>query len=369
MKKIKILSFSRTNLENYGGLLQTYALCTVLRRMEAICEPLNYYPKAYHASGLHKIKSIFYKIFSILFGSKKRIIRTKKFAINQIGFAPKKLKNTNSLKKAVLKSDILILGSDQIWNPYINNHDNNFYGNFCKLSKIKIYSYAASFGRTEFKNNELEFIKNNLVGIDVISVREEHAKKILDQISIPSRLDLDPTLLLSSNDWNIVAKESRCNISEPYILCYIMPGNSDVVKNIKEVARCESKKTGIKKIVYIGQKYSRFLEKNNYFSAGPSEWVYLFKNASLIITNSFHGVVFSILYQKKFWSIVSKDTSQNVLTSRIESILSILNLKDRMISSPSEINDCCLEYEYAMKKIKNLRLNSLKYLNSIIFSE
>lgn len=368
MKTIGILSYSNSKIINYGGILQAYALKTFIEEdCGCSCYQINYIVKPFYTSKYRKILSQFYKAFLSLFGSKKRKTRTLNFWKRNFKSSAKPLFTTQDLVFDSRNYDCLLLGSDQIWNPYINNFDSNFFGSFYNNGINTVYTYAASFGRACFKEKDAKFIVENLNGLHNVSVRETQGKEFLEGFNIESHVDIDPTLLLDRNQWQTISKQSKLHLKTKYILCYIMPGDKTVENEIKRIAKFYSKSAKLK-IIFIGQKETKRLEKHNRFDFGPAEWIDAMLNASLIITNSFHGVAFSVNFNKDFFAVFPSNQSNSSLTSRISSLLMQLNLENRIFQVGDTMNSNLtpIDYKDINAKLDNMRKQSRNYLISLL---
>ena len=215
--------------------------------------------------------------------------------------------------------DYFIIGSDQIWNPS--------YGKFSeleaglKLEKNKRISYAASIGLNELTNQQAEVLKKALDNTEHISLRENKVSDLVEKITVVRPMvHVDPTMLLSKEEWLEVAKKPYWfDYEEKYLFVYCLDG-------IPEKAR--------EKINHFSQKYHLriidIMDKSNMdvYASDPAEFVWLINNATLVITNSFHGSVFSILLETPFLSFNRSDAAVN-MNSRIETLANTFGLQSR----------------------------------------
>ena len=215
--------------------------------------------------------------------------------------------------------DYFIAGSDQIWNSYFVNLKNEF---LQFADRNKRIAYAASFGVSEIKPDKVEIVRKGLEGIDYISVREQAGTKIVKDLTgkdVP--VLVDPTLLLTVEEWEKVIERPVWYRDEKYILVYFLRTMPNKIKNdIKNLA--EKYKL---KIIDLMNK-----ENVDYYCSSPSEFLYLIKNSSLMYTDSFHGTVFSILNKKPIVSCCLDDRID--VSSRIDTLLSMFHLENRKIS-------------------------------------
>lgn len=232
------------------------------------------------------------------------------------------------------KYDYFVVGSDQIWNPTFSNLKNEF---LQFADRNKRVAYAASFGVSEIKPDKVEIVRKGLNGIDYISVREQAGAKIVKDLTgkdVP--VLVDPTLLLTAEEWEKVMERPVWYRDEKYILVYFLSKLPDKIKSdIKNLA--EKYKL---KIIDLMVR-----ENIDYYCSPPSEFLYLIKNCSLMYTDSFHGTVFSILNKRPFVTC-SREGGVN-MDSRIDTLLSMFGLENRKISKENNYEIAnLLEIEY-----------------------
>lgn len=311
---------------NFGAVLQAYALQNYIEEEFGETKILNYQPKciieSYNIPSLKKfIKNpkhgIFKVIQAIVFKGKYKKIDEfrEKFKLTEYY-------NEISIKNANINVDNCIVGSDQVWNYEIINNDGTFFLDFIKgANKI---SYAASFGNESIPLERQEWYKEQLNNINFISVREEMGAKIVKRLNERNaEVLIDPVFLLDANRWKEIIKK---NNKERYVLVY------KITKEVKllEFAKKLSKLTGLK-IKYVPNDLKKMISGEYYLNIGPSEWLDLIYNAEYVVTNSFHGTAFSIIFNKKFF--VEAAQKANGTTSRIYNLLRMFDLEDREISN------------------------------------
>jgi hypothetical protein len=221
--------------------------------------------------------------------------------------------------------DGFIAGSDQVWNDSITDLDPSFFLDFVKSSKKKL-SYAASFG-FETMSDDLEIkYKKLLTDFSNFNMREASAIDIIDSLlNRPANLVLDPTLLLTVDDWNNIAYKPK--IKKKYILVYQTTTSSFLLNTVKKIA----KSTGYK-IVSIPFPIGGFLNASLNLSAGPKDWIGLIRDAEIVVTDSFHGCCFSIIYNKVFRVCITE------APTRIYNLLNIFNLKECLYKPDSKLS-------------------------------
>lgn len=367
MKKIAILTFH--NAHNYGAMLQAYALQKKCEEYGK-CEILDYENKKISNQykiirivGKNPINIIKRAVLDIK-NYKKRKLRAEKFNNFMNGYmnlSLKRFKKEENLKKENIKYDILITGSDQVWNPQIVGGLSEIYTLNFGENEIKRISYAASVGDVNvISDNKEEFLKK-LSNLNYISVRENDAKDELQKIiNKDIEVVLDPTLLMSREEWNSeIISINKCN--QKYIVAYVVEPDTEYIKIVNELSR----KTNLP-VVYFEAKNSGYTNvlKSEY-TAGPLEFVNYIKNAEYVVTTSFHATVFSIIFNKKFFIIPHKKTG-----ARVTTLLKKLGIDGRIFSNYDEFKTIDYDFEtdwsIIEKNLKNEQDASIKWLKNAI---
>ncbi|MGN1456642.1 MAG: polysaccharide pyruvyl transferase family protein [Acutalibacteraceae bacterium] len=353
-----IITFQSAN--NYGAVLQAYALQKFLN--DKFCETsiLDYHnydiDKSYQSPEFSAFfknpkNAVFRLMQSMLYSGKNR--KTELFRKEYLPLTSPYDRNT--IDNASNLADVFITGSDQVWNYLIVGNDGTYFLDFAD-NKIKC-SYAASFGISELPDDRKEFYKDKISNIDYCSVREEAGAEIIRKLCDRQvSLMPDPTLLVSKKNW-----EDLCvfpKMKRKYILVYKITK----ADNLLVFAKALSKKTGLP-IIYIPNDLKSGSIGKLKLSVGPQEWLGYIHNAEYVITNSFHGTVFSVLFGKKFFSEVSEKV--NPSTSRLKSLLKLFNMEHRTIS---QFNDTMLEEEIKMSDVDDV-LKKQTILATDFFSE
>lgn len=364
MKKIGILTFH--NAVNYGACLQAYALKEVLKDKKVDVDIINYNCEAiydFYYKVFTKDDSIKTKIKKVLtYGVQAKRNKVFKDFLNTklIDSTKQKMYNKNNIKESVLIYDKFIVGSDQVWSPFCTGNDMTYFLDFVEQSSKK-FSYAACLGIAKddfFKQTE---VKKLLEDFNMISVREASAKQRLEKILNQKKIEtiIDPTFLLTQEKWNEILPVFYNK--EKYILVYSLSMPKEVINFANELSR----KTGYK-LIYISLDNLFYIKKiKNTKNCSPIEFVNYVKNAEYVITNSFHGTAFSIIYNKEFFTI--KNSNPNHDNSRLYNLLENLDIKDRLVL---EYKDTLLnkniKYNSINKKLDEIREQSLEYIDRII---
>ena len=358
MSKIGIMTF-HTAL-NYGAVFQTYALEKILMDMghdvKVIDYRCPYTDKIYKPFYVSDGKYLNALVRGILFGRiiKKKRIRFNKFLENRIRLS-QPIENINLLNEITDEYDCFISGIDQVWSPISAGFDKAYFLPFA--TDEKKLSYAASIGATNVSDKIISELKNRLSGFSCLSVREQSAKNMLEANGVdrPIYVHPDPTLLLQESDWQELCDERA--IKEDYILIF------NVEKPIKDIefAKKYANKYNLK-IVYINDRTVKKDASITYIEAPtPEQFLSLFKNASLIVTNSFHGTVFSIIFKKNFYVELDNQKQYNV---RVKGLLEELKIYNRTIDDCSKNNN--IDWDSVDEIINMKREDTRHYFNEVL---
>ncbi len=299
---------------NYGALLQAYALQKYLKKNNYDAEIINYIPlRVKLIKIIMNIRNL--KISYFIKEKKLRSFRRECMELSNITYY-----NNNSLIKKCSNYDIYICGSDQIWNESFTlgaegSATLSYYLNFVKDNKKRV-SYAASFGTDKLSQKVLNLVKPELGKFNNISVRENSGKIIVEDMGFDAKVVVDPTLLLPRESYEELIKNRK--IKKKYeLFSYILHGNQTIANTIND---------------FIFEKYFNKNKDKKYNEEPISmfEWLYNVKNSKFVLTNSFHGVVFSIIFHKSFMVIPVNGSKMN---DRITTLLNSLGLANRSIDS------------------------------------
>ena len=326
---------------NYGSALQAYALQQKLLSLGYENELIDYqYPRP--VAKKKTIKSFF---SSVVIFIRNAIIgfplekKKRKFDLfyNQNFKLSKEYYTYESLQSNPPQYDVYITGSDQVWNPRFAGNDSNFFLSFAPDDKPKL-SYAASFATSVIEDDKKGFYSKYLSRYDSISVRENTGVKLVKELTGKDAvLCCDPTILLTSEEWDKLAIQSQLEIKYKYILVYVLNYMiGDIYPEIQRTIDYVQKTLGYKVIYLVGRKEDAF-RKNSflYKKGGPAEFIYLFKHAEFVITTSFHGVAFSLIYDKPLLGVVNMD---KVDDTRIQSLLSVSGAENSVMDFRDKIN-------------------------------
>lgn len=361
--KIGILTFHRAH--NYGAVLQCFALQETLKKLGHDVEVIDYRPQYIESA---------YRLITVRDINKVSIIQYAKFLLRDILLLPIKLirrrhfqsflKKKLSMSEKVLGTsipsdyDIYVVGSDQVWNKNITNGYDDVYFCYFQFEKEnkKFISYAASAEDASICNDDLTFFQKRISNFDAISVREDHLVKYLSNVT-NARIykTIDPTLLFDRSFWNqyLPSKVS----SRSYIIVYQARYDRKLIlkaQNIAKSLNCELIEMSAWTI-----PLSRMGKKG--MQTSPLGFVNYIKNAKLVLSTSFHGTVFSVIYGVPFYYVAMSDGWD----TRALTLLADLNLQDRAIKleylSIHTINMAC-DFSQACQHLHVLREDSMNFL-------
>lgn len=345
MYKIATITFHHAY--NFGSVLQTYALQEVIKKIANECgkevdyKIIDFYPD---------IQEELYNIFKpannwrnivknmialpYVWKLKKKNEKFEKFLTEYCNLTSR-YRNIDELKKKLPLADCYISGSDQIWNVRSLDFSDVYYYSFLPEGAKRI-SYAASLGplKIDWKQYASEYIKSLVEKYSFISVRESGSRENLEAItSIECEIHIDPTLLLSADTWRKVQSKVNYN-SGQYILLYCL----EPTKEQLDMANAISKKL---KLPILALRYNN---KNDVFNnfvkkydSGPEDFLSYIDHAALVLSSSFHGTAFSLVYHKPFYVF------HGMNDNRISAILKAIGMTDRSLNSLEEISKVTLD--------------------------
>ena len=327
MRRIGICTLYYEN-KNYGANLQAYALQSVVAAMGMTAELLCYHYRDKLRFFLRNIKN-----YCKPKGMEWSNIRIRNHAIDNFNksIPHSRLYFVNTIKKANDYYDIFITGSDQVWNP---DWINPFLAlEFTDASK-KTIAYAASTGKIRLNREQQTRLKRAVDHTDFISIREAESIPALQELtSKPVEYVLDPTLLLSRDEWNVICSDRI--VQEEYMFCYFLGNNG----NLRNVAREYAKKRGLKLVTlpYLNGRYRQVDDgfgDNCLYDVSPKDFISLIKYASFVMTDSFHAAVFSHIYEREF---VVSGGGKNEMGCRMISLTKLFGTEERYIREHDEV--------------------------------
>ena len=261
----------------------------------------------------------------LLMLQKKRSQRFKQFSDEKLHISSILLSRENITKDWVDSIDYFICGSDQIWNP---NYATTSELAFCSFAPEKTICLSPSFGVSEIPTYRMDDYRCWLKKISTLSVREDAGQKIIKLLTgRNAEILIDPTMLLPIEKWKQLCKAPKEELPEHYIVCYFL-GRIDK-EYYSKIAKF-SKSEGLPVIMLFD------ITTPEYYTYDPAEVLYTIQHAEYVLTDSFHGSVFSILFHKNFYVFTRNEGNIN-MNSRIETLLEKFELVDRVFNGGNKI--------------------------------
>jgi len=324
--KIGIMTFHWAT--NYGAILQAYALQTYLSQHGHDTKIIDYLPYAYEKKLIRcfNIKRPWWIPHNIL--EYRKELRLNEFRSKYLKLS-KRYQAKEDLKNDPPAYDVYICGSDQIWNPYFTFSGEgkvtlNYFLDFGP-DNVKRIAYAVSFGCTQYPEELVKFIAPILSKFDAVSVREKSGIQIVQKMGIDNvRLLPDPTLLLQAKDYEILLHQQQ-KAKRNYTFFYTLHAGQKTIKKIKQ---------------YFSHGLRRCIIDAGSQRMGIEDWLTFIKSSDFVVTNSFHGVVFSIIFRIPF-IVVPVEGITAGMNDRIFTLLEKIGLQARILDSANEnrIND------------------------------
>lgn len=360
--KTGIITFHRAI--NYGAVLQTYALQMYLNNYGYDAEVIDY---------RCDYMENFYKIFSVKNKSIKQVIR----GLMNFGYAYKKKKafyrflnqnvkmsakvyNKSNIRESNYQYDKFITGSDQVFNYACSRFDKNYFLDFVESSDKKL-SYAASFGMQSVHGEYVEEYKRLLSTFYELSIRETDGQQIVKNLlGKETELSVDPVFLLKAEDWERLAKKPKM---EHYILIYKLNTSNLIFDFARKLAKLTGAKIVALNFDVVDQIKTPDIK--GLHSASIEEFLGYFKYADYVVTNSFHGTAFSVIFHKNFYvEALQKDFKPN---DRVESLLNLTELNTCKIKT---LDDCKLnvnrDFDVADSQITKQRVKAKQYFERVL---
>ncbi len=367
---------SRTGLitfhfaHHYGAQLQAYATMRAIQGLGHDCEIIDF--RLPHTT---RTNELFKKNLSVRAAAsdahtalhyaafKARYDRFNAFVAEQMNLSPRRYTSFEELRADPPAYDVYVAGSDQIWNPFIyanKQFEPSFLLAFVQEGR-KI-AYAPSLGTPTLPPPYDGQFRDYLASFDALSAREKRGQVLMKEVAgRDARLVLDPTLLLTGEQWGELAVPPRRQ--GPYILCYFVSDPGEVVPYVQALAQ----RTGWPVVQLAGARRKIPGASELVFDAGPREFLGLFQHAACVCTNSFHGAVFSLQFDRPFFTSMSPKERSEPTFSRIYSLLNRLGCAGRIIGlDGTDDVDAPVDYQRVHQTLSEARAESLAYLKAAI---
>lgn len=352
--------------ENYGGILQNYALQQVLKKIGHNPITLDFIPGFTGYKGIYWVirRFVNYLLFRLpdlksvteIYAPKRMNIKINSFIEKYIDCTPTFWNGFSSSLLRRFGLDAIIVGSDQVWRPAYNMRLDSMFLDFTMGHDIIRISYAASFGATEleYSPSEEKRIRRLLKQFDAVSVRESSGVVLVDKLGARSENVLDPTLLLGKEGFEkILPSNSKCEYLGAYIL--------DRYEKEDAFLKIFEKRSGC-----VGLKKFSAGEDG----MGPEEWINAIRSSKFFITDSYHGTIFCLLFHVPFLTLINSKRGAD----RFWSLLQPIGLENRLVSSLDNIceyeaedirwNDIDLKIDALRRSSMDFLINNLHETNS-----
>lgn len=341
--KIGILTLHEA--DNYGAVLQAYALQQILMQMQVESSFLTFNKE----EAEKKVASLPSAIARLQAYGNKRKAHFSQFRERYLKCdVPIALKDAASLNE---QYDCFIVGSDQVWNPYIPEVDERYFLPFAEAKKR--YSYAASFGTKALPDKLRSWCAGELSRFAGLSVREESGKTLLAELTgREAQVHLDPTLLLSKEEWLKLTIQKQ--EQKPYVFLFLLNQDNALYQQAKEQADSMNMELKIVTASFLPQ-----FGLASWSETGVEDWLSLIANAQCVYTNSFHGTVFSMMFDRPVRTAKLTGVLEN-RNGRLEQLLGQLSM-EICFSEPAAIGSARFE-----KEIQDQKKQSLAYIERIL---
>lgn len=361
---MKTITVTAQRANNYGAVLQSYALQQVQESLGYQNELLYYlgttplFVACSTNSPKQLCKNIVVNWLSLVHIRKMKLLSRKYDEFrNAYLNETRRYYSIEELRADPPEADCYISGSDQVWNLNKERSPYRFldFGN----DTVRRYSYAASMSSYSLSDEEQKYFIERLQRFSGLSIREKSVCEYIQSFTgYKCHTNLDPVFLLGKGKWEKLAQEPK--IQGRYILCYAVLGNPSLQKVIDKLKR-EMKLP----VVILQSSSVKHARGDKYvFDAGPREFLGLIKNAFYIVTTSFHGTAFSVIFEKPFCTVI-----KSTMSDRMTDLLNLLKLSERVITDSARIPSINIDYSAAMEIVSSENESSLLYLKSMNLSD
>ena len=369
--KVGIMTF--IDEKNYGNRLQNYALQEFLKGQGFEVETIrndkfyDYYlvSNSIKEKTIKHLKRFFFSVYRMIDKTdslqgyeissnknmKKRICANKQFTKEHIKQSNVMLRDGDDYYRKLSEYEYIFIGSDQVWNPQMAGASELFF--LPKIESKRKIAFAASIGVDTIPSNYKKQWDCYCSTIDKITVREQSAVEILKKSNKDAKKILDPTLLIGKRKYDELADKSNFNFENKYIATYLLgEDNSEYLNSIKKIA---------------SEKNADIVEINNLDNTfGVYDFLKIIRGAEMIITDSFHACIFSIIFSKEFFVLKRKGEYKNIC-SRIEDLMKTFEIEGREVDRIEDIKDLeCLGLLEQQEKIQSvINMNKQETINFI----
>lgn len=365
---MKVQVITRHAVTNYGSLLQAMATQKIISSIGHECEIVDYQRDDENYKNIDKTllagkdnwnKNVIKKCLYLFIRKPASIIAGTKFAKMQKEhlILTKTYRTQEELKRDLPEADVYMTGSDQVWGKIANGqYDGSYFLEFIPEEKYKV-AFAASMGHSVKTKEEEELVSKWIKRYNNIAVREDSVVNYLRNIGIEAKQVLDPTLLVSTDEWEKIAK---CKENKKYVLVYQIHNDMRLGK----YAEMFAKKKNLPLIRISASLHQIMREGRFKFLPDIGEFLGYIKNAEYLITDSFHGTAFAINFNTQFVEILPNTNTG----SRNQSILALTGLQDRIVTDMDDfsVGEKIIDFEPVNEVIRQEREKSIEILKELI---
>lgn len=362
--KIGIVTYHRAL--NYGAVLQCMSLYSALKGLGHEVEVVDYRPEAIEAYRMYfrwkdfeHCRGIIAKLrylvscMTLTVSRFKTVRKFNSFLKNNIQLSSV----VSSVNDAPENYDVVFFGSDQIWNPAINEGVDQVYLGQMPKGHAKFYTYAVSMGRLDlFKGKVEEEYRKYISSFDGLSVRETTMQAFLkEKLGRDSEVVCDPSLLISKEECEVMAVKPK---DEGYVLLFILDGNPNALGFANRIAQQLGKK-----VIRIGAVQNPFHRYHCEVRAelSPAEFLGYIQYADCIVTNSFHATSFSLIMQKNFYTILRKNNND-----RAKTILGVAGVDGRLVDAKENIEFKEINYQGVRERLERYKKSSMEWIQKCL---
>ncbi len=360
---MKVAVITRHAITNYGSLLQSIATQSLLEQLGHSCEIIDYIRADEEPRNIDRTVS--YSKYSTssakravyVFIKRPETIReARRFReMRRVLHLTRRYSSLAELSAAPPEADVYMTGSDQVWGPVADGSLDEAYCLSFVTGKRKV-AFSASIGMLGFAMENVLFFKEHLADYSAIAVREESAVDFLVENGIRAQVVLDPTLLLSGEEW---AKMASTQQRENYLLIYQLHNNPKLYNYAREIAR----NLGLR-VLRVSPTLHHVLKGGKFiYMPQPADFLSLFKNATFLMTDSFHGTAFALNFKIPFLEVLPT----NGTSSRIVDILKMTGLSERIVGEDGIRNKVYeMDFSHASSVLQAKREESFRLLNKML---
>jgi len=362
--KVGILTFP--NSISYGATMQMYALYRAVQTLGHEAEIINYHnaymkEERHHDTRKSAPVKRFLRTRARMLTHARLYSAFKRFEAERMTLYPARAFSERQKLAAVgRRYDTVICGSDQVWNPHITDSDMSYFLDFCGENTRRV-SYAPSFGIEEFSAEFTAAVREELQRFDAVSVREkmgcDFAQSLVErEVSVVA----DPTFLLEPSDWQAMAQRHPAAVGD-YVLYFAVHRSDKLFRRCRELAQQQ----GMKVVVVGGNVLKRMKNRDPMIDYAvdvtPNEWLYLMCHARYVVTDSFHGTVFSVMFHRDFFLQYPHHAN-----SRLVHLITELGLGERVLSEGTAFTTDSVRYDNVDRRRAEMQAQSREFLRKAL---